>query len=428
MLGLIFTYAMTLGGSFVSLFVSPYVGLLVYVSFAILRPGVGCWSWSVPPGNYSKILAICLLVGWAARGFGDWRLGRAWVIILPLIAYVLWNVLSATQALIPDIAWERVESQAKIVLPVVVGLSLIDSVEKLKQLAWVILLSYGYVAYELNMDYFAGFNRLQLMGFGGMDNNCMAIALVSCSGLGMFLCMGASQLWQKAIAAACVGFMIHAILFSFSRGGMLGLILVVGISFLLIPKRPIHFLSLVAGVAIALATTGSEVTARFNSSFAEDEQRDESAQSRLDLWTKCVEKTQENPLLGVGPNHFGVHAEELGFKKGKEAHTTWLQLAVELGVPGVAFLLLYFTLPIVCLWPLTRKSTPLPDPFLRDIARMVIASTIGYVFTAQFVTLPGVEAPYFIVLLGAGALKILAADNLRLSSRVQARDFQHDYQ
>jgi probable O-glycosylation ligase (exosortase A-associated) len=411
MIGLAFTYLMSYGGAVVAL-ANPFVGLLIYVSFAILKPGPGLWYWSVPEGNFSKILALGLLAGWAARGFGDWRLGRAGLPVVALLAYFAWNVLSATQALIPTVAWEWVEAQGKVILPVVVGITLIDSVAKLKQLAWVILVSHGYVAFELNKAYFGGFNRLQEIGFGGMDNNCMAIALVSCTGLGIFLCLSAPKLWQKAVAAACIGFMVHAILFSFSRGGMLGLIIVVVSSFLLIPRRPIHYACLVLGAGLTFAAAGDEVGKRFMSAFAEEGERDESAESRLDMWKICVRVTGENPVLGLGPHHFPVHATTFGLKPNKEAHTTWLQLAAELGVPGVTFLLAFYLTTVAQMWPLKRESCPVPDPWIRDTARMVIASTVGFVFTAQFVTLPGLEAPYYITLLGVGVLRLLSVPGL----------------
>ena len=73
MKGLLLTYALTFGGAVISLY-RPFYGLLIYVSFAILRPE-SLWHWSVPAGNYSRIVAIAVLIGWALKGFGNWRLG-----------------------------------------------------------------------------------------------------------------------------------------------------------------------------------------------------------------------------------------------------------------------------------------------------------------------------------------------------------------
>src|SRR4051812_41140563 len=185
MKGLIFTYALTYGGAAVSL-VNPYIGLLIYVCFSIIKPE-SLWHWSVPEGNYSRIVAIALLVGWLFRGFGDWRLGRAWGVVILLLGFAGWNAISASVAAEPDVAWPAVEQFAKVLLPFLAGITLIDSVNRLRLLAWVIVASQGYIALELNLAYYSGFNRVLEDGFGGMDNNCVAIAMVACTGLAFFL-------------------------------------------------------------------------------------------------------------------------------------------------------------------------------------------------------------------------------------------------
>ncbi len=40
----------------------------------------------------------------------------------------------------------------------------------------------------------------------------------------------------------------------------------------------------------------------------------------------------------------------LPFPQGKEAHTLWLQIAAELGLPGLAFLAAYYVLTVAALW------------------------------------------------------------------------------
>jgi O-antigen ligase len=402
-MGLAFTYGMTYGGALIALF-NPYVGFLIYVCFGIIRPP-DLWYWSVPQGNYSRILAVALILGWVMRGFGDWRLGRAWVYPAYLVAYLGWAALSATQALIPSEAWVWVESQAKIVIPVIIGLTLVDSVKKLKQLAWVVLLSHAYLAYDFNLAYFGGFNRLKEVGFGALDNNCMGIALVTCCGLGGFMVLSRGPLWQKGLITLSVGLMIHTILFSNSRGAMLGLIVLAGTSFIVMPKRPVYFFLLLLAIGATLSVTGDSVWARFNSSFGTE--RDSSAESRVVMWNLCLREAASRPVFGLGPHHFPVYARSFGLTRGKEAHTTWLQLAAEIGIPGVGFLLAFYCTALVQLWRFTRESARGVEAWSRDIARMVVAAVAGFLFTAQFVTLPGLEAPFYVTLLGAGTLKLI---------------------
>jgi putative inorganic carbon (hco3(-)) transporter len=219
--GLIFTYALTYGGSVVALF-NPFVGLLIYICFAIVRPQ-SLWHWSVPAGNYSRTVALALLIGWALHGFGNWNFGRARGVVFALLGFMAWMVFSSIFAFNPGMAWRNTESIAKIVLPFVVGITIIDSFDRVKTLAWVIMLSQGYVAYDLNMSYLSGHNRLTVAGFGGMDNNCNAIAMVCGAGFAFFLGLAESG-WRRWLAFIAAAFMTHAILFAFSRGGMLALI------------------------------------------------------------------------------------------------------------------------------------------------------------------------------------------------------------
>src|SRR5260370_51426 len=170
MKGLLFTYALTYGGASIALF-NPFYGLLVYVCFAIIRPEY-MWPWSVSEGNYSRIVALGLLAGWALRGFGRWKFGLA---------------------------------------------------------------------------------------------------------------RGAALL------------MIHAMLFSFSRGGMLSLVVTGVVGFLLVPKKWQHYVVFAAVVLVGLRLAGPEVTNRFWTTFAGEAERDASAQSRVDLWAGCWDSMLKRP-------------------------------------------------------------------------------------------------------------------------------------
>ncbi len=407
MKGLVFTLALTYGGAAASLF-RPFYGLLIYVAFSILRPEA-LWHWSVPQGgNYSRIVAIALLIGWALNGFGNWNLGRGKGMLVCFLGFWVWAALSTLfAALFPQRGYDFLESMAKILLPFMVGISIINSIEQIKQLAWTIGLSVSYVALEMNLAYYDGFNFLHESGFGGMDNNCIAIQLVSAVGFMFFLGFTAKAWWQKPIAVGGVLVMINAIMFSFSRGGLLSLIVTGGVAFLLIPKRPVHYLVFAATVAAGVRLAGPQVLTRFATTFADKDQRDASAESRLDLWADCWQLMQENPLFGVGPDHFTHYAQyHFGWGTPKEAHSLWFQTGAELGFIGVGFLLLFYLLCIWNLWPLTRESYPTAEPRLRDLARMVIASLAGFLVSSQFVSLEGLEMPYYVVLIGACTIKI----------------------
>lgn len=405
MKGLLFTYALTYGGAALSLY-RPFYGLLIYLCFAILKPE-SLWPWSVPVGNYSRIVAIGLLIGWVINGFGKWNFGAAKPFVWALLGYWGWTVVCAALAANQTVAWNYIELHAKILLPVLVGLTLIETELQLKQLAWVLVLSLGYLAFEGNLDHFQGGFRVREQGFGSMDNNSFCIAMAAGSGLAFFLGIHERSWWRKLLCLTIAALMVHVTMFGNSRGGMLGVAVTGLVTLWLIPKRPLE-LSLVAIAAIVgLRLAGENVWARFGTSFAEGDARDTSSESRLELWADCWDVMQKHPLTGLGPDHWPLIAADYGWPPGKESHSLWFNAGAEFGFPGLILLILFYG---VVLWSVFRlvHRRELQGTWFADSGRMVVAALAGFAVSASFVSLDALEPPYYIALLGAGTLKVLS--------------------
>lgn len=418
--GLIFTYLLTVGGSLAGI-VHPFWGLVAYIILAILRPGGGgMWQYEVASGPYARIVGVAMLCGWALYGFGKWDFRRAGVILSAMMLFWAWNIPSALLSESPERGWEVVFFYLKIFLPVLVGVTMIDQMWQVKTLAWVIVLCQGWVAYELNLDFYNGYNRVWEEGFGAMDNNCVAIAMVTAIGFAFFLGLGSGTPWYlRLLAFGSAAMMTNVIMFSYSRGGMLSLMVTGGLAFFLIKKSTPHYLAFAAAVLVGIRLMGPEAMERFSSTFTSGEYREASAQSRIDLWSNCLELGIRNPIFGIGPDNFGVYAPQFGWPKGKEAHSLWVQAFAEVGIPGVLFLISFFVLAIQRLWPFTRETTPVSDPWMRDAARMVIASLIGFMLSAQFVTIRSLELPFYVVLVGCCVLVLQGRAEATESQRVE---------
>jgi hypothetical protein len=83
-----------------------------------------------------------------------------------------------------------------------------------------------------------------------------------------------------------------------------------------------------------------------------------------------------------------------------------LQLGADLGIVGMSLLLLYYTCCAGRLWPLARAPAHDIDPWMSNAARMVITALVGFMISAQFVSINFLELPYYINLFGAGVLKL----------------------
>jgi len=404
MKGLIYTYTCTYLGAALAIFY-PLLGLALFINFAIVQPP-SMWYWIVPAKNYSEIIGGAMLIGWALKGFGDWRLGRAQAVVYCFFAYLFWAILCTVQSPVPPLGWRYVESTFKILIPFMVGLTLIDNSAKLRFFLWALTISQGYVAYEFNLSYYAGINRMcSDEGFGGMDNNYLAVAMVTGCGIAFFLGMGERKWYMKAFAFLCFALMAHCVMFSFSRGGMLALIITGVVAFLLINKKPRHIVMFGLALLLCLRLAGPQVRERFSSVFVDPEERDASTTSRLDSWKACLDVMQKKPVLGVGPNHWRSIAGNYGYPN-LEAHSLWLQAGAELGIPGLAFLLGFYGFCMAPLLPIALGRGKVPDPWFRDVARMVIASLVGFMIAAQFVSISGLELPYYVVAAGAAVLRL----------------------
>lgn len=408
MKGLIFTLALTASGALGSLF-DPFIGLLVYVSFAIIKPE-SMWFHSVPSGgNYSRIVALSLLAGWAIHGFGNWDFGRGSRIVKIFVGFLLWAMVSAVLAPDQGLAWVFIREMAKIVLPFVAGVTLLTSVARLKQLAWTIVLSQGFVALELNRAYYNGFNQMQEIGFAGLDNNSVAIAMVTGFGLACFLGVFADNLWQRGVALVLAILMAHSVMFAFSRGGMLGLIAVGCVMVVLFVREPKHLALTVVVVLFMLRLAGPEVRTRFSTTFVDQENRDSSAASRIEQWGYCWDAMLTHPIFGVGPDHWQQTSAKYHAGKRMEAHSLWFQTGAELGFLGGGLLVAFYAVTMYSLWPIAyrwRNRGTWSDSGLRYLAGGVIAGLVGFSVSGSFVTLEGLEIPYYTVLLGAGVLKL----------------------
>lgn len=404
MKGLLFVYLLTYGGAAAAL-VRPYVGLLIYICFAILRPEA-LWFWCVEPGNYSRIVALAVIGAWLLHGMGSWKLNRSTAITFALLFYLGWTTLRAFGAPNQEKAWYTVETLSKIIIPFIVGITLINSVDKLKQLAWVLLLSTGYLSQELISSYLAGYNLAE-DDFSGQGRAVLGAGLVCCVWLAYFIAMdGRIVWWQRLIAAVCGLLIGNTICITFSRGAMLGVLVSGVVVFFLMKKTSRHYLGFGVAAIIAAVLAGPQVRDRFSTIFASKQERDASAESRIELWGNCLTLIREEPLMGIGPGHFILASQRFGWQRPKEAHSTWLQTGAELGIPGVLALFGFHGLTLYRLLQLVRAREKIIDPWCQTLSYAVVAGLIGFMVSSLFVTLYELETPYYLVLLGAGILKV----------------------
>jgi O-antigen ligase len=173
----------------------------------------------------------------------------------------------------------------------------------------------------------------------------------------------------------------------------------------MMPKRPKYVGALLLTFLLAARFTGPQLVERYASTFASDEERDGSAESRLDLWKDCLKVISDYPAFGVGPANWQLTAASYGWSEGKSAHSVWMETAAETGIPGALTLMLFFGVAVIKLWPIARARQTEANRYEVALASGVILSIVGFAVAGQFVSVPGLEVPYYATMLAVGMLK-----------------------
>ena len=169
------------------------------------------------------------------NGFGDRLLGKTKPIVVALLGYFLWVILSTAFAIDPQRGFPFIEYLAKIILPFVAGITLIHTWEQLQQLMWVILGSCPLLAYEANLAYLSHYS-IERHGFLGVDNNTFSILMATSFGLALVLGFEERIAWRRYVYFGFAAAMAHVPMLAFSRGGMLGIGVAAMIAVAVTPK------------------------------------------------------------------------------------------------------------------------------------------------------------------------------------------------
>jgi putative inorganic carbon (hco3(-)) transporter len=390
---------------------APFVGLMVYYSFSILRPTY-LWFWSFDPytaPRFSKYIALSTLAGWAFTGFGDWSgLRGTKIAIFGLSLYFIAGLFAHqmySQA--PQQSWNALELQLKIGVMALATLTLVRDARSIRIFMWVLIASLGFTAYTINEWYQISPMYLHNNGFGAIDNNGVGMIMVCSVPLAFFMAVYDRRIWVKALCFFAVACEVHVILFSFSRGSQLGLCIVGAFIFFFamtaLPRKLLTLFFASLFVVVTLVLAGDGVRERFMSIFAED--LDSSAESRFTMWKAGWDIMMDHPL-GVGPRNTRFYTLEMGLGS-KSIHNLYLQTGADYGIFGlIGLTLFYLSTFFQCLFmafrPLAKKMV---WPFYIGVG--VCTSLGGFLVCSFFIGMESVEVGFLISLAGLSSVAYL---------------------
>lgn len=394
----------------------PYLGVMVYYIFAVLRPQF-IWAWSMPELAWSFYVAIATMLVVIASKIGilsfdevdfqkSTNIGHYSVIL-----FAVWISITYFTARNQSVAYPFFIEYLKMFAMFILARFAITEWIQLWRIHLGIILTLCYISYEINEIYLSrGYLYVYRLGYGGLDNNGAALMLA----MGVPMCMYAwdgIRHWSRWFFILAVPAIIHAVLTSYSRGAMVSLIGIIPIFVIRSQRRGQVMLMLALVLATIPILAGKEIQARFLT--IQQSEVDESANSRRNSWAIGWRMAMENPVFGMGIRNSNLYTYAYGADmEGRTIHSQWIQTAADSGITALVLYISMFVAMLYCASKVRSVYRGVDSDEARNMLMIVNgceSALLLFCVGATFLSLENFELPYILLLIVAQAWMLASA-------------------
>lgn len=408
----------------------PYFGLLMWTWIAYFNPHRFTWgiAYNFP---VAMVIAVPTLLGTLfARKLNRHFFVRETALLLVLwVWFVITWINAAHVSAFADHVVEAKEELifiSKIFLMTILSVLLVTSAKKLKYLFLVTALSFGILAVKGAVFGFLTGGQFRVWGPPGSfvaDNNAFALAVNMALPMFFFMAREEENRRMRLLLRLLFGAGIISVILTYSRGGLLGLTVVLAVIALKSHRKFLSiFLAVVCGFLV-LTFAPPRWMARMKA-FAGGE-LDDSARQRLVSWGFAWNLAKDYPVTGGGfrtftPELFTQYAPEPlpGGRASSGPHSIYFQVLAEHGFVGLGLFVLLLGGCWGSLRKLRKRARGLPSgSWMVSYSHMMESSLLGFMVSGAFL-----EFAYFDLYLQLVAatiiMKILYRGEVLNSARV----------
>jgi O-antigen ligase len=350
-------------------------------------------------------------------------------------AYLVWAVASGLWTTSVSDTTFLLGSLAIGIVYMLAFASLINSHRDLEHVVWIFAIAalfFGALSLQHFSDVFAWGRVVEegrSQGGTGDPNSFAATQLVALP-LVIALAAAATKRWLQIVLYVAALVIIASILTSLSRGGFIGLavvltILVVAPFHLVFRTRrnkAIALLVVALGTAAAVARYSSDVIGRAEGIIQEANPGSSGGSGRINLWLAARSSIEEHPWLGLGYGGFRAESTRLLLdtpgvdlsrytirNRGQPVHNSYLEAWTDLGIVG---LVLYLGLLVSTGRMLRRMAIHarrVGDFFVGSIAGALLIGLVGYSVISIFISSETARAFWIIIGLSLALPKLVRA-------------------
>lgn len=391
-------------------FFAPFTGVLTYLWLALFRPHE--WAYT-PTSQYSFAVGVATLVGYLVFEFGRRPpkiMPNMWMVLL-WVQLSLATIFSfSTENSLP----KYIEFTKVFVIGLLVS-ALIDSESRARWLLLVVLGSVGLLALRSTFGIIIHLGAAPVQGPGGKfeDNNDYALLLNMALPVLIYFGRSEEKWWLRWGCYAMAGATAVTIIFSLSRGGFLGLCVACLVMVAKSRRKVLASALAAGGIVLVLAFAPDTIVERLKTlnEIREGEIKEGSMQQRQRAMHEAMLIIRDHPLLGIGINNMLLILPRYGNENEREqrvAHNSYLQVAVDGGLPALVLFLLMLAVTFLRLRKLRRLlKAHAPTERLINYAHGLEAGMAAYVVSATFLSQYSQEVLFVYVPL-VNALIVLA--------------------
>jgi putative inorganic carbon (hco3(-)) transporter len=402
----------------------PWLGVLTWYWLGLMSPHRLTW-------NFAYAMQFAMLIGGAtllgalfARDRRPIPWERELILVVLLLAYFTFTTFFAWA---PDYAWPQLEKLAKIILMTVVATMFIYGKARIRYLLLVVAGSIGYYGIKGGVWSIVTGGGEQVLGPEGSfieGNTALSLALNMVIPLMVALARGEGSRWLRRVLYLSAGLSAVASFFTYSRGGWLGLaVVIVLLMFQLKNTQRVLLASMMVAIFLtAHSFLPDRVFTRADT--LENYEQDCSANQRFMAWTVYWNIAKTNPLTGGGfqldsvndPRWLALGDEKylscFGEATTSAAHSVYFQILGEHGL--VAFFLFIFLLASaqLKLSRLRRDAKSRPDiAWIGNYATGLQIGLLAFMVSGAFLSLAYFDLPWLYYALTVILSRELAAQS-----------------
>ncbi|MEW5795002.1 MAG: O-antigen ligase family protein [Candidatus Zixiibacteriota bacterium] len=283
-------------------------------------------------------------------------------------------------------------NMAKLAVFYVLIVLIIDSQRRLEIFMWVFVVCNIYMSIGIIQNFFSGAYVAKeglVRATGGnstMDNmNGIAITMNTIIPFAFYLMVSYRNIWKKLAMAMMLAPAVLTLILTGSRGGLLGFLMIVITIWWRSQRKLLLTVSFLLFATAAWFSMEDSRRERYLTIFDSAEERDQSAQGRIDAWVDGMYLFAAKPVTGVGAGAFAwARVKEFGVYL--MPHNMYVQILAELGLIG-AFCYGLFLTDVFRhnrIVSANVSSRGFPDGLLEPLALAISTSCYSMLITGVF--------------------------------------------